>query len=148
MRRPEEVMVVVYREGDAGREFLVLLRSPEQQGYWHVVAGGLEAGEAPARELLEETGLDRPLRLDDLGLHLSYSLAEEPAEVRARFALEVERVTLHGFAAAAPRGWEPELDWEHVEHRWLSAADAVALLRYAEPREALRAATRLGVGGE
>ena len=42
-------------------EYLVLLRSPEKLGYWHLVAGGVEWGEAPAaaaaRELGEETGL-------------------------------------------------------------------------------------------
>ena len=33
--------------GDDGDEYLVLLRSPEKLGYWHLVAGGVEWGEAP-----------------------------------------------------------------------------------------------------
>ena len=56
-RRPEEVAIAVRREGD---EYLVLLRSPEKLGYWHLVSGGVDWGEEPAaaaaRELLEETG--------------------------------------------------------------------------------------------
>ena len=38
--RLEEVLVVVFRA--RGPEFLVLLRSPERQGYWNLVAGGVE----------------------------------------------------------------------------------------------------------
>ena len=57
-RRPEEVAIAVRRP--AG-EYLVLLRSPEKLGYWHLVSGGVDWGEEPAaaaaRELLEETGL-------------------------------------------------------------------------------------------
>ena len=44
-----------------GRDVLLVHRSPEQGGYWHVVAGGVEPGEtaveAAERELREETGL-------------------------------------------------------------------------------------------
>ena len=44
-----------------GAEVLILHRSAAQGGYWHVVAGGVEAGEtataAAERELHEETGL-------------------------------------------------------------------------------------------
>ncbi len=46
MREREEVLLVVYRPGPS---FLVLLRSPESHGYWHLVAGGIEEGEAPGR---------------------------------------------------------------------------------------------------
>ena len=49
----------VPRRGTA--EILLVHRSPEQGGYWHVIAGGIETGESPAeaarRELREETGL-------------------------------------------------------------------------------------------
>ena len=83
MRRPEEVLVVVHRARPAGPEFLVLERSPERQGYWHLVAGALGAGEsslaAAERELREETGL--ATRVVDLGLHYVYSLDEEPDEL-------------------------------------------------------------------
>lgn len=150
MRRPEEALIVVHRPGPAGREFLVLLRAPDRQGYWHVVAGALEwdepAAAAAARELREETGLDATP--EDLELELLYPLAEEPPEVRARFAPGIEAIAVYAFAAEAPSGWEPVLDEEHVDYRWCSAEDATELLLYEEPRIALREVVRrLGAAG-
>jgi dATP pyrophosphohydrolase len=140
VRRPEEVFVVVHREGVAGREFLILERSPERQGYWHLVAGALHPDEdaraAAARELHEETGLEASVV--DLGARYAYALAEEPPEVRARFASDVTEVAVTAFAAEAPPGWEPTLNTEHVGHRWCSADDAVELLRYPEPQDGVR----------
>ena len=145
-RRPEEVAVVVRRPGANGVEYLVLLRSPEKLGYWHLVAGGVEWGETPAaaaaRELAEETALRaEPAPLDG---PLTYDLAGDPEAVRERFPVGTERIVVWAYVADAPAGWEPALDEEHVEHRWLTADDAVGLLHYPEPREAVRraAATR------
>ena len=91
-------------------------------------AGESEA-EAAARELAEETGLRSPVR--DLSLGLGY---DKPGG----------RVRVGMFAAEAPAGWEPVLDEEHVEYRWCSEPDALALLHYPEPRIALERAARLG----
>jgi 8-oxo-dGTP diphosphatase len=147
-RRPFEVAVVVHRPGHGGPEYLVLLRSPDQQGYWHLVAGGVEWGEeaaaAAARELLEETGL--AAEVVDLGLDLSYDLSEEPEHLRLRFPPGTERIAVGLYRAAAPPAWEPTLDAEHVDHRWCDVDGAVALLRYPEPREAVRAA-HAAIGG-
>lgn len=144
-RRPFEVAIVVHRPGPEGPEYLVLLRSPDQQGYWHLVAGGVEWGEegpaAAGRELREETGLEAAVH--DLGPSRSYDLAEEPDEVRVRFPPGTERIEVGLFHAAAPAGWEPELNDEHVEHRWCDVDGAVALLRWPEPREAVLLAHRL-----
>src|SRR4029077_9238715 len=56
--RTQEVVIVVRR----GSDFLVVHRSPENDAYWHLIAGGVEEGEsfaeAAARELREETSLD------------------------------------------------------------------------------------------
>jgi 8-oxo-dGTP pyrophosphatase MutT (NUDIX family) len=133
----------VRRPGADGVEFLVVLRSPEKLGYWHLVAGGVEwsetAAAAAARELAEETGLHA--QPAPLGGPLDYDLAGDPDSVRDRFPAGTERIVVWPFVADAPGGWEPELDEEHVDHRWLSSDEAVALLHYPEPREAiLRAA--------
>ena len=141
-RRPDEVAVVVRRPGPAISEYLVLLRSPEKLGYWHLVSGGVEWDEEPpaaaARELLEETGLEgRPAGLGD---PLSYELAGDPEPVRRRFPEGTETITVWPFVVDAPAGWEPTLDEEHVEARWLDADGAIALLHYPEPREAVRRA--------
>jgi 8-oxo-dGTP pyrophosphatase MutT (NUDIX family) len=139
MRRPEEVLIVVQRPGSVGREFLVLERAPERQGYWHLVAGALDEGEdaasAAARELREETRLEA--HVEDLGLRYRYSLDEEPPEVRARFAPDVAEIAISAFVAEAAPGWEPSLDEEHVSYRWCTATDAIALLRYPEPQDAV-----------
>lgn len=144
MRRPVEVAIVVWRPARGGGEYLVLRRAPEKQGYWHLVAGGVEWGEEPAaaaaRELREEVRLEAPLR--DLGLGLAYDLAGDPPEVRARFGPEVERVAVHAYLAEAPAAWEPVLDAEHDAYEWLPAEAAVARLAYPEPRSAVLAAAR------
>ncbi len=141
-RRPEEVVVVVRRPAEAAAEYLVVLRSPEKLGYWHLVAGGVDWGEEPAaaagRELLEETGLEAPVV--PLGAKLDYDLSGDPEPVRKRFPAGTERIIVWPFVADAPRAWEPTLDDEHVESRWLDAEQAIALLFYPEPREAVRRA--------
>lgn len=141
-RRPDEAVVVVRRPSAVGHDYLVLLRSAAKQGYWHLVAGGVEWEEEPAaaaaRELREEVGLEAPVAA--LGLSLSYALAGDPEEVRNRFAPGVEHVRLHAFVADAPAGWEPVIDAEHVDWRWLGPAAAEELLAYPEPRLAVRAA--------
>jgi len=141
VRGPDEVVVVVRREED----YLVLRRVPERLGYWSIVAGGVEPGETPKeaarRELREETGLEA--EVVELQPSLSYSLADDPPEVRARYEPWIETVTVHPFLAAAPPSWEPELDAEHDAFRWCDAEEALSLLAYETPKQALRAATRL-----
>jgi 8-oxo-dGTP pyrophosphatase MutT (NUDIX family) len=143
LRGPDEVVVVVRR----GSRYLVLRRVPERLGYWNLVAGGVEPGETPTdaahRELLEETGLDTAV--DRIPIRLSYSLLEDPPEVRARYAPGIETITVHPFVVDVPPAWEPVLDEEHDTYRWCGEQEAVSLLAYETPRDALRAAARLGV---
>jgi 8-oxo-dGTP pyrophosphatase MutT (NUDIX family) len=113
------VLIVVRR----GNELLVVHRSPENDAYWHLVAGGVEEGEtfaeAAVRELREETGLD---------------VAVEPLDAPFRY----EDVQVESFLADAPAGWEPTLDWEHDGYRWCSREEAAELLYWPEPREIVR----------
>ena len=119
MTRTNEVLIVVRRV----EEYLVVHRSPENGGYWHQIAGGVEEGESPAaaavRELREET-----------------RLAVEPAPID--FAFDYSGIHVDCFLAEAPAGWEPTLDWEHDDYRWCAADEALELLFWPEPREVLQ----------
>lgn len=113
-------MLIVVRRAE---EYLVVHRSPENGGYWHQIAGGVEKGESPAaaavRELREETGL-----------------AAEPAPIAGAF--EYAGIHVDCFVAEAPAGWEPRLDWEHDAYRWLPASAAADLMHWPEPSQVLR----------
>lgn len=133
-RLPYEVFVVVRR----GAEFLVMHRVPGGGAYWHGVAGGLEEGEsyaeAAARELYEETGL--VAEPTEIAEPFVYPLDEEPG-YRELFP-DAEEIVVGTFLVDAPPGWEPTLNDEHDEYRWCRRDEAIALLRWPEPKELLR----------
>jgi dATP pyrophosphohydrolase len=139
VRGPDEVAIFVARR--ARSEVLVVQRSPEGGGYWHTIAGGVDAGEALAdaarRELLEETGLVTAVTATG---DFYYPLAEEPPERRARYEHGLTEVHVHCFVADAPDDWEPALDYEHVAYRWEPAAAAPGALFYPDIADALRRA--------
>jgi len=136
--RTAEIAVFLARRGRA--EVLVVHRCPELGGYWHTVAGGIEPGESPGeaarRELAEETGL----QLDVIGeaFVMTYPLAQEPPESRARFAPGLQEVPVHSYLVDAPDGWEPTLDWEHDDYRWCTPAEACTAFKWPETAESLR----------
>jgi 8-oxo-dGTP diphosphatase len=129
--------VFVTRRG--GRDVLLVHRSPEHGGYWHVVAGGVEAGETPVeaaeRELHEESGLVAHLANGIEVREYIHAVTAEPADLSHPSALPLG-VTC--FRVAAPDDWEPTLDWEHDEHRWCEPDEAAGSLRWPGTAQALR----------
>lgn len=132
----------------SGAEVLLVHRVPRLGGYWHVVAGGIEAGEAAAsaatRELWEETGLEAEVHVS-LGVsEYVYSLSEEPAERRHEYDPSVLEVRVECFRVEAPDDWEPTLKSEHDDHRWCPPDDAVRGLHWPATARAL--SVMLGLG--
>lgn len=124
-----EVLIHVRR----GEEFLVAHRSPDSGAYWHTIAGGVEPGEefqvAAIRELCEETGLETA-ELQPLGdfAYIRESWEDEPGL----------RVHVEAFLVDVAPGWEPELNEEHDDYRWLQREEAAELLFWPEPAALLR----------
>jgi 8-oxo-dGTP pyrophosphatase MutT (NUDIX family) len=122
--RPYVACVVVWREGAAGREFLVLHRAHFGADFagdwaWTPPAGARQPGEDPAaaarRELQEETGLE--LRL---------------APVRS------PNPDVAYYLAEAYHDAEVTLDAEHDAHRWLPLEAAAELCLPATVADGLR----------
>jgi 8-oxo-dGTP pyrophosphatase MutT (NUDIX family) len=129
VKERSEVLIHVRR----GDEFLVAHRTPESGGYWHTIAGGVEPGEAvhvaALRELWEETGLSAD-ELQPLG---EFAYVREPWEEEAGL-----RVQVRAFLVDVEQSWEPELNEEHDEYRWLEREEAAELLFWPEPAALLR----------
>jgi 8-oxo-dGTP pyrophosphatase MutT (NUDIX family) len=135
-----EIAVFITRK--SGGEVLILHRSAVQGGYWHVVAGGVEPGEtataAAERELREETGLVANAESGVEVVEYVDRLTGEPADRRKQDGASVAQVKVTCFHVTAPDEWEPNLDWEHDDHRWGEPGEAFRILRWPATAQALR----------
>jgi dATP pyrophosphohydrolase len=123
-RRPESVLIVIYT---AAGEFLLLERR-KPPGFWQSVTGSLEWGETAdacaRRELIEETGITQGVLIN-----LQWTQVYEvlPAFGK-KYAPGVTRNLEHGFALKLRERVSVTLsESEHVQYRWLPAAQAIAL---------------------
>lgn len=71
-----EVQILLYRPHPRGLQVSIVLRSPDAGGYWHPVAGAVEADEADpdaaVPEVLEQTGFDARGRVGELDHEYEY----------------------------------------------------------------------------
>jgi dATP pyrophosphohydrolase len=139
--RPDIVACWVYRLAPAGVEILLLKRAPDRiyPGIWQPVTGRLEEDErivdGALRELVEETGID------PTGIEVLYSLDQVNIFLAEHLdTLQAEAV----FAAHVRLGVEAVLSEEHDEQRWVSPADAGAMVVWPAYRDAIQRIEWLG----
>jgi dATP pyrophosphohydrolase len=126
--RPDLVACWLFRLDPAGRPEILLIRRAADRmypGLWQCVTGKLEPGEriadAALREVVEETGL----RAADLEAFFETDLVNWFHEASLD-ALLCEAV----FAAQVRPDAEVVISNEHDDHRWLTPAEAKALVTW------------------
>jgi 8-oxo-dGTP pyrophosphatase MutT (NUDIX family) len=130
--------VVVFLARRDRSELLVLQRISALGGFWHGVAGGVEAGEdwqaACLRELHEETGLHGDAARVGDSVQMTYTIAgEDERGDDSSMSIVVDCVIVD-----VADGFEPVLNWEHATHRWCSPPEALGALFWPNVRDALR----------
>ncbi|HLZ96693.1 MAG TPA: dihydroneopterin triphosphate diphosphatase [Steroidobacteraceae bacterium] len=124
-RRPESVLIVIYT---AGGEFLLLERR-RPPGFWQSVTGSLEWGEtadeAARREVIEETGITQGF-LRNLQWTQVFEILPSFGKT---YAPGITTNLEHAFALKLLGRVPVTLSVkEHVQYRWASAAEAVAMV--------------------
>lgn len=117
-------------------EVLVVKRTPTRGGMWYVVAGKVEPTDADlhaaaVREVAEETGIQDPLEVRDLGLERTFE------------GYDGHRYEERSFAVRVRPGAPVTRCDEHEAEAWLPFDDAIARLPFEENREAVRQLGRL-----
>jgi 8-oxo-dGTP pyrophosphatase MutT (NUDIX family) len=129
-----KVMVVPLRMGSEW-EVLVLRRGPSKGGLWAPVTGNVDGEEsyasAAARELQEETGLGSAAALFPTGF--THTFAKGQGDAAVHFDEEV-------FAAVVRPGARVRLSHEHVDFKWVTPGEAVALVAFEGCKEGVRRA--------
>lgn len=127
--RVGQVQIIPFRfsRSDDQLEVLLLQRNPQKGGFWQPVTGGREPDEtihqAAERELHEELGItfdDCSAVIDD---NYEFQFSDKHQGKTRTFTENVLAVILHNDAVIIRSS-------EHVDERWLTPVDAVALLKY------------------
>jgi dATP pyrophosphohydrolase len=128
MRLPIQVQAIVFKKISRRLHYLLLKRTPEREGFWQPVTGGLEEGEtvieALERVVLEETGIRNIIGIIVDVHYFEYSDSCFIKEYV--FGVEIhpdEKIVIDGK--------------ELCQFRWCGFQEALELLKWSENKEAL-----------
>jgi dATP pyrophosphohydrolase len=129
MRLPIQIEAIIFRKCGSKVEYLLLRRTPERNGFWQPVTGGVEEGEtrmeALHREIREETGVKNVLTVIEDLFHFEFSDPNPTDEYV--YGVEVSPSDEIVFDRE-----------EHTDYRWCSFREALQLLTWEENKTALR----------
>lgn len=136
-KRAQSVLVVICTRGGE----VLMLRRVRPRRFWQSVTGSLNPGESPRlaalREVREETGLEVGSALIDLRHSVLFPIIRA---WQARYAPRVHFNREYWFALVLESRRLIQLDpAEHLEYRWLPAAQAAALASSWSNQAAIRA---------
>jgi len=131
--------VILYRQGEQGREYLLL---QHREGHWGFPKGHIEREEdlheAACRELREETGLSAVELVSGFQGLIEYEIERDGRPVHKRVIYFLGRTDQE----------EIKLSREHLAFQWLDFQTALERLTYENSRALLRQAERfLSEGG-
>ena len=129
MRLPIQIEAILFRRKNGRTQYLLLKRTPEREGFWQPVTGGVEEGEtridALKREVTEETGIKDILGIIE-GIHY-FEFSDPYLNKEYVYGVEVsadEKVVID--------------ENEHSEFRWCSLQETLRLMKWKENKEALK----------
>lgn len=109
-------------------KILVLLRAPHDGDCWCSPGGGVDAGETPeaaiVRELMEEVSIIIPL--------------ERMRHVKTYYVRKEKDFIYHVFMTSLESRPKIKLDDDHVEYRWVTPREALALNLIADEDECVK----------
>ena len=135
-RLPIQVCVLLFREQEDGREYLLMHRVTKLGAFWQGVTGALEEGETliqgAAREVFEETGLIPP-KIYSVDFTYRFSVIYEWREA---YGPDPDEIVEHVFVAQV-EGGDPTLSLEHDAWEWHVPEEAASMLKWPNNIEAL-----------
>jgi dihydroneopterin triphosphate diphosphatase len=126
-----KVEAIIFRKNKANIEFLMLRRTKMRGGFWQPVTGGIEQGEnekeAVMREIMEETGIKKIIRIIERVYH--YHLEGDDADEYV-FGVEI--------SPDAEIFLDKNIYPEHDEYKWCKFEKALSLLKWPGNKEGLK----------
>jgi dihydroneopterin triphosphate diphosphatase len=126
VRQKRSVEIYLFRKKEKNYEFLLLKRV--SSGFWSPITGGLEDNETPLealnREIFEETGINKIIRIVDLQ---SYIWGDNIENIV--FGVEVDKDSKITF--------DYNVYEEHSEHKWVSYKESIKLLHWDNQKQGL-----------
>lgn len=121
-KRTTQVEIIVFKIVDEKILFLLLKRNKQKGGFWQPVTGGVENGEslaqAVSRELQEETGITKYLRIINDVYYFEFDTAEYGTLKEYVFGVQITPDI------------DAKLSPEHTEMKWCTLEESLALLKY------------------
>ena len=142
MRLPIQIEAILSKRTDGEIRYLILKTTPEREGFWQPVTGGLEKGEtrleALEREVSEETGIKNITKIIK-GVHYYEPVDLPLIKYLNEHGYSCKHLQQYVYGAKVSSEEKVVLDGkEHSECRWCSFEEALKLMKYKGNKEALK----------